>query len=552
MSDRGLESGSKFSLSKLLKAWRRTPTEVTLPQPSIILPEQLDTEIISPEPSVMLPEPLDSELSGVHHKRPNGEYTRILTTYDVRWDKEKTARDVWQNFFDANGHTLDGINSSTAHNSDGSATLSINGLAEYDYQHLLHLGGSTKTGDVQSAGGFGEGAKIAPLILLRDFGAREVIYESKDWKVAFYLDTVKDYGDEENAVQGLYYQVEKVPYQKGSRFSVILPDQETAKLFADSKDLFYHRENPDFQNPDYENSIGGFRIHVGEKGNIYEAGQRRQYNPYDKEKSSYNNIDDITLWIKQKAFEADRDRSGVDRSAVERRVIDVLVKSMDEENIKRIIMDNPELWHKASSLGIGSALLDNLCREYSSNRDRKPFEFPDQYVALDLGALSFKAEMEKAGYIFCNGSLSRVGMITASERFLKMQEHKKLEPTENEQRKIGLLQDFVRQILEGEVPQVWIFSKEDEKSIVHGQYTKEFVWMSQESLSGEFADAIETYIHEISHGSGNGHDTKFAYTLDANVKKALEYILKVLKDPAFKEIIGNYLSAWDEAKEEQT
>lgn len=482
--------------------------------------------------------------------RKNGEYTRILTTYDVRWDKEKTARDVWQNFFDANRHTLDGINPLAVQNPDGSATFSINGMAEYDYQHLLHLGGSTKTGDLQSAGGFGEGAKIVPLILLRDFGAQEVVYESKDWKVTFYLDKVKDYGNEDNPALGLYYEVEKVPYQGGSRFKVVLPDQEIARLFAKSKNLFYYSENPNFQNPDYENEVGGFRIHVGRKGNIYEAGQCRQYHPYDKEKSAYQNIEDITLWTKQKAFDADRDRSGIDKAAVDRKVIDTLVRSMDSESINKIIMDNPDLWHKAQNLGIGSSLLESLCREYDSRRKMgmESLIFPDQYVASDLGALSFREEMQKAGYIFCSGSLSKVGMITATERFLKMQEHKKLEPTEKEQRKINLLQDFVRQILEEDVPQVWLFSKVDEKSIIHGQYTKEFVWMSQESLSGEFTDAVETYIHEISHESGKGHDTQFAYTLDANVKKALEYILKILKDPAFQQIISSYLSAWDEAK----
>lgn len=273
------ESGNRFSLGKLFRSLRRTPTVTTPVEPGIL------TE--STEPELLITPNL----------RPNGEYTRILTTYDVKWDQEKTARDVWQNFFDANGHTLDGVTSSVIQNPDGSARFSINGTAEYDYQHLLHMGGSTKTGDVQSAGGFGEGAKVASLVLLRDFGASEVVYESKDWRVTFYLDKVRDYRNEDNPAQGLYYEVEKVPFQVGSRFNVILPDQETAKLFTDSKDLFYHKDNPDFQDPDYEGEVGGFKIHVGRKGNIYEAGQRRQYHPYDKEKASYKNIEPVSKVI---------------------------------------------------------------------------------------------------------------------------------------------------------------------------------------------------------------------------------------------------------------
>lgn len=226
-------------------------------------------------------------------------------------------------------------------------------------------------------------------------------------------------------------------------------------------------------------------------------------------------------------------------------MIDSVVKSMDVESIRGIILDNPDLWHKAQSLGIGSSLLDSLCREYSAKLKMQPLQFPDQYVAFDIGALSFKSEMEKAGYIFCNSSLSRVGMIIASERFIRMQEHKKLEPTEREKGRISVLQNFIRQILEQDVPDVWLFSKTDEKSIIHGHHTKEFVWMSQEALGGEFADAIETYIHEITHDVGGEHDAKFAYTLDANMKKALGYILKIIKDPAFNQIISEYLSAWE-------
>lgn len=39
----------------------------------------------------------------------SGYYLGILETYPVNWSAEKIGRDLWQNFFDGNGHTVDGL-----------------------------------------------------------------------------------------------------------------------------------------------------------------------------------------------------------------------------------------------------------------------------------------------------------------------------------------------------------------------------------------------------------------------------------------------------------
>jgi len=37
----------------------------------------------------------------------------VAESYGIRWDAEKCGRDAFQNFFDANGGTLDGVTVST-------------------------------------------------------------------------------------------------------------------------------------------------------------------------------------------------------------------------------------------------------------------------------------------------------------------------------------------------------------------------------------------------------------------------------------------------------
>ncbi len=70
---------------------------------------------------------------------PETRYLHLLTTYNVPWDAEKTARDVWQNFFDGQGGTLDRVRYTTQ---EGQVTVS--GDSEYDYSHLLHMGGGNE------------------------------------------------------------------------------------------------------------------------------------------------------------------------------------------------------------------------------------------------------------------------------------------------------------------------------------------------------------------------------------------------------------------------
>ena len=480
--------------------------------------------------------------------RPETRYLHLLTTYNVPWDVTKTARDVWQNFFDGESGTLDGVESKRA-----GVNIGIRGSAEYDYSHLLHMGGGSKSvDDPTTVGGHREGAKIAALVMLTKMGAKRVVHESGNWRLTYYLDDVDDYKEGGKPARGLYAKVEEGKAEPGSRFYAEFADPRVAEDFLAARDLFYHKDNPDFQEPTYVNpGMGGFKIHVGKRGNLYEGGQRRDYQDYGAARGESYAVEDVTLWTKGKVFEPDRDRGAVNHAQVKERIIDNIAWSMTPEEIRSVISQNPDLWHKTESFGLGEELLRQMAVTYEIKHNGERIDFPPMFVASDAHLLNFEDELKHAGYTICDFSMERFGMQTASEAFKKMSEHLRTEPSEAEQERINILQEFTSDILKINSPQIWLFSKKNEKSIIHGQHTPEFLWVSQEALHGDFADALETYIHEISHELGHGHDAEFAYTLDMHLAAAMKVLTEAITNPAneVSRRVSVALKKWEEIKD---
>jgi len=84
----------------------------------------------------------------------------VTTAWGVHWDEEMIARDIMQNFFDANRQQLSAVKVHV----DG-AHVTISAPAAFDLIRLFYLG-SEKGGD--DVGQYGEGFKAAVMCLLRD------------------------------------------------------------------------------------------------------------------------------------------------------------------------------------------------------------------------------------------------------------------------------------------------------------------------------------------------------------------------------------------------
>jgi hypothetical protein len=103
----------------------------------------------------------------------------VTTSWGVRWDEENIARDLLQNFFDANRDRLDAVTIDAA-----TAVVRVGGPTDHDLAQLFFLG-SEKDAE-SSIGQYGEGFKAAAMCLVRDFGIRPVA-RSRDRLVCIRL-----------------------------------------------------------------------------------------------------------------------------------------------------------------------------------------------------------------------------------------------------------------------------------------------------------------------------------------------------------------------------
>lgn len=455
---------------------------------------------------------------------PYKEYLHILETYGVPWNGEKVARDTWQNFFDANNYSLDQVTSFMISLPNGGSRVTIMAPAEYDYRYLLHTGGTTKAKDEKAAGGFGEGAKIAALVALRDMGAKQVVYGTGNVRVTFYLDFIHD-AQYPHPTRGLFVFVEQVKHS-GSYFETEFLNTNAAADFIRAKDLFYHKDNPDFQNPTVSNSAGGFSIHVGKGGNLYEAGQRRHLQTNDK-KLEWNNVQDVTIWTKKKTFSPDRDRGDLSGYEIKTKAIPAIVGAMETKQIREVIEKNPDFWHPAVNFGTGTDLLGELCDSYKK-RGGEPIKFPPNFVARNLFTpLFIQNSLKEAGYILCDSKLGQIGMVNVKEKFKMLQEHLKIEPTEQESQRPDILRKGVKDLLEVDLTEdIWLYGRESEKSIFHGQYQPGLIWLAQEVVRGSFPEAMSAILHERDHVSGTDQSAEFSYALTNTLKRVIEATVK--------------------------
>jgi hypothetical protein len=84
----------------------------------------------------------------------------VTTAWGVNWDELYIARDLMQNFFDANRNCLDDV-LVKRHGSD----VAIMAPAPFHLERLFYLGSEKGDDDV---GQYGEGFKVAATCLLRD------------------------------------------------------------------------------------------------------------------------------------------------------------------------------------------------------------------------------------------------------------------------------------------------------------------------------------------------------------------------------------------------
>ncbi len=476
-----------------------------------------------------LPQPLEGSA-----KR---KYLGILDSYSVSWSLEKAARDVWQNFFDENNQTLDGI-AAVIERSGRDYVIRVQSPGTYDYRLLLHLGGTTKTDNPFSAGGFGEGVKILALVLLRDYDFSQIRYGAADWIIDFTLDNLP-YGEYVKKQKGLFADVQQAssPFP-GNFIELKTQKKQHANILQSAKDLFYHAANEDFQNPTLDiSTVGGLRFLGGRdggdkipRGNFYFAGQRRHV-----ETEEWNTVDFFSLWTyDNKALRKDRDRGLVTRSELDSLILPHILAAASSKELIRVVYELEPIWTEGTQVNwkgknLGSDVLEKIVDQLwsSFSREKVRLPFAEKYLAEDFSAPNSIGEALAAqGYVICNRSLAKLGMKTVVEKFQELQQHYRAEPSPGDKERMQILYDALAPFPMKSKKEVWLFDRVAEKSIIHGQYNEKFVWLSRERIRGLFPAALATYLHELDHKYGSDSSAEFSYALTDTLRDVIGAAVK--------------------------
>ena len=393
------------------------------------------------------------------------------------WSNEKIARDLMQNFYDGNGHTLEGVDLKVKQNDDGTYTIRIDGKGIYNYEHLKRLGGSDKD-DPRDAGGFGEGSRILAGSLLAK-GTNRVRFACKDWQM--------DFTTAENArthEEGVMRTLTKSDAQlDGNYVEFDTNDKALVEKIMDSKNYFYSPNNPDFRDLDIENEFFGFKVNPNKNGNLYYI-QRFQ----TPDKKMDNGLQDMTLVFKQAAFgENFQNKAGYtihlnttrDRMAIEPEQMSELTRAYaktlpDAELVKAISALEPIFTsdncnsekfrreNKANNLSYQFA--QSIIHEAASRGIKLDFEEKKIVYVKESSewrtSLSSKEEafFKKEGYIFANMG-TEIGIEDAESLYAKLHRPHSIKPTEQQAKQLQILNEAIKLITEND--KFGLFPKEE-------------------------------------------------------------------------------------------
>ena len=380
------------------------------------------------------------------------------------WSNEKIARDLMQNFYDGNGHTLEGVDIKVKQNDNGTYTIRIDGKGIYNYEHLKRLGGSDKD-NPRDAGGFGEGSRIIAGSLLAK-GSNRVRFACKDWQM--------DFTTAENArthEEGVMRTLTKNEAQlDGNYVEFDTNDKELVEKIMDSKNYFYSPNNPDFRDLDIENEFFGFKVSPDKNGNLYYI-QRFQ----TPDKKMDNGLQNMTIIFKQAAFgENFQNKGGYtidlnttrDRMAIEAEQMSELTRAYaktlpDADLVKAISALEPIFTsdncnsekfrreNKANNLSYQFA--QSIIHEAASRGIKLDFEDKKIVYVQESSEwrtnLSSKEEafFKKEGYIFANMG-TELGIEDAESLYAKLHRPHSIKPTEQQAKQLQVLNEAVKLI----------------------------------------------------------------------------------------------------------
>lgn len=545
-----------YLFKRLVGSYQKKQAKAVISQLEILTPQKVKDIMAEAPLDKISYQPVTRQTTGIakasHFYAPNDSvmqhhrdftFLNILEDYGIQWSPFKVARDAVQNFYDGQGQTLEGVNIKVQDLAGGKHKIKIDASATYDVDKLLALGGTGKKGETATAGGFGEGAKMMALILLRDYGAKQVMFRSGEWQAEFKLDKPGRQFVSDVNKRGLMVKLSPLnPPVKGNELEFETHDSTLANNFKGGEELFYNPTNPIFNNPSYENSTGGFKLLDGEEapGRVYEAGQLRAFGADGK----YDAIPGLMLWSHKKVLSlTDRDRVAIQENDV-KEILTKIVDGMSLDETRQGIQTLRNHWFyknpedlltetQGDDKKAAEMLLEVFCMHYrslaglsytSTSKDQPDF-LPKGLVAVSPREIMADGDgreqlkmLYESGYIPVKPAFKHLAvpngkaLLDSKELLLEEKAVKFTQLTQSQQQKMNVISNVINdfsqsmkakggyEAIQGKqfeeldkLPKVLVTlpEKQSDNRFIKISHDEQRVLVGKKLLEGDFPDAVE-------------------------------------------------------------
>ncbi len=486
---------------------------------------------------------------GLQHRKT--VQSAVTTAWGVDWDADLVARDLLQNFFDADRHRVNEIKITI-----GRSEIRVSSPSDYNLERLYFLGSEKGSDDI---GKYGEGFKAAAMCVLRDHGT--VIAAASKCQVLRIR--IADAAVADTQLYPLEYDFFTSSQPIHGNLLII---RGVSKKLSESMEHglthFFHADNP-LLGEKLTSDERGFLVFRSKApdGHIFYRNLKRGVIP------------DLPLVLVlggedrrvEKKIGSDRDRKAFGDN-LRNLFYEVWAERFFKDNQRRqriAVEAARESWQR----GKGHPLLAEIAKRprwgYGCWDAKTVGEvFQDQYFAgsharetnVQLEYDSIEREWRKQGRTELPGYFTRFGVVSAEAHLREIESKARQEARDREHRALTVAEaravEVLTAVLRGLAPEVMaIFAKGQtsysvaKTDVVLGElrqkrgYRSREVFLAEDVFALDFPSALAVFLHEHSHVFG--HDGSRGFT-DA-LTELLEVVVR------HRSVLDDHESRWHSA-----
>ena len=454
---------------------------------------------------------------------------QVTTQWDVNWDSWHIARDLLQNFYDANKDRVSDIVIARE-----GRTVSVDAPVPFDLKHLFFIGSHKGTDDV---GQYGEGFKVASVCLLKEHGIAPIALSGRD----VLRIRIAGNRDEGTQLQPLAYDFfsgsEEVA---GSRLILEGCGDDLADALRDGLQSFMYEGNPLLEHLLHEDYSRRFRIYSAPtpQGHIFYRRLKRG----DIPRIPLSIVVNKSYAALEKLITNDRDRRAFGEDFLKEfyKVFAQYCTSHDTAAQAEIVIAAKDSWKEGHPLLAAVANATGWGENWSQDKLKEVFGEEQYFARSNTGRhisperrsaiQQVEADWRQSGRTELPTYFSRFGLVTASSHLDQIERREQEEaqqrtthpPTVAEETSIRLLHEAMEDL----TPEVSAIFTRGHTTYTVGasetvlgslrrgrRYNSREVFLVEDIFVSDFGRALATFLHEHNHIFGYDGDRRFSDAL---------------------------------------